>query len=292
MVNRIWQYHFGQGIVRTPNNFGITGEAPTHPALLDYLASRFVQNGWSVKAMHRMLLLSSAYQMSSKPSPRTLEADPDNRLFSRQSRRRMDFEEIRDGLLALTGELERKLGGTPDTGGMEWTRNGGKASEEPLKSKRRSLYLPIRRSKIPALLALFDFGDATTPGEGRSSTNTAPQALFMINSEWISERSHNYAERFATRASKDSRKVGEAYMEILGRRPVTRETENALRYLGVETAAVPPSKTGRLAELPRADFERVPLCRLTKKSRSFRRGLLQSCLRLLLGLMGLIAEQA
>jgi hypothetical protein len=116
MVNRIWQRHFGEGIVRTPDNFGRMGERPTHPERLDYLAARFVEQGWSVKKLHREILLSASYQMSSIASPESLEKDPENRLFSRFNRRRLDVEEIRDGLLAIDGSLDYEVGGTMQKG--------------------------------------------------------------------------------------------------------------------------------------------------------------------------------
>ena len=178
IANRIWQNHFGEGIVRTPNNFGRTGEAPTHPELLDYLARRFMQSGWSFKAMHRMLLLSSTYQMSSQTSAQAHELDAPNRLFSRAARRRLDFEEIRDTLLTVSGEIDVSMGGVPDPGnGVDWRKANAyvSANKEPETSFRRSVYLPVRRSRIPSLLTLLDFGDATTPGEGRARTNTAPR---------------------------------------------------------------------------------------------------------------------
>src|SRR5262249_10471753 len=111
MVNRIWQHHFGEGLVRSPNDFGNRGERPTHPELLDDLAARFVTSGWSVKAMHRLIMLSSVYQQSSRPSSEAAAADPDNRLFGRMNRRRLEAEAIRDSLLAVSGRLDAAAGG-------------------------------------------------------------------------------------------------------------------------------------------------------------------------------------
>ncbi len=111
MVNRIWQHHFGEGLVRTPNDFGERGERPTHPELLDYLAARFVESGWSMKAMHRLIMLSSAYQQSSRADADGLAGDPENRLFGRMNRRRLDAEAIRDSLLAVAGRLDDRRGG-------------------------------------------------------------------------------------------------------------------------------------------------------------------------------------
>ena len=244
IANRIWQNHFGEGIVRTPNNYGRTGEVPTHPELLDFLARRFMQSGWSFKAMHRMLLLSSSYQMSSQITPEAHEIDPANRLFSRANRRRLDFEEIRDSLLSYSGELDMTMGGVPDAGqSVDWRKAGAyiSANKEPLLSVRRSVYLPLRRSRMPSLLTLLDFGDATTPGEGRARTNTAPQALFMMNSEYVTERSRLFSESLK-REPNDEARISAAYISTTGRPPDREQVLTAIEYVaGVQ------AKTGNPA---------------------------------------------
>ena len=233
IANRIWQNHFGEGIVRTPNNYGRTGEPPTHPELLDFLARSFMQSGWSFKSMHRMLLLSSTYQMSSQTTPEAHEIDPPNRLFSRANRRRLDFEEIRDSLLTYSGELDMTMGGVPDPGqNVDWRKAGAyiSANKEPLLSVRRSVYLPLRRSRMPSLLTLMDFGDATTPGEGRARTNTAPQALFMMNSDYVTERSRRFSESLQ-RETNDEARVNTAYLTITGRPADREQILTALEYI-------------------------------------------------------------
>ena len=231
MVNRIWQYHFGEGLVRTPNNFGKLGEAPTHPELLDYLAKRFVEGGWSIKKMHRMLMLSSAYQMSSGVTKEQIEGDPTNRLFSRFNRRRLDVEEIRDGLLAIDGSLDLTMGGTLQSGfGTDGENSEDRLSIDPATSKRRTVYLPLRRSNLPSLLNLYDFGDATTPSEGRSSTNVAPQALFMMNSRFIADRSSELARKLASTEADDRQRVVDAYLWMLDRKPSEEEIQDMLNY--------------------------------------------------------------
>jgi mono/diheme cytochrome c family protein len=244
IANRIWQNHFGEGIVRTPNNYGRTGEPPTHPELLDYLARQFMQSGWSFKTMHRLLLLSSTYQMSSQTSNEAHEIDAPNRLFSRANRRRLDFEEIRDSLLFYSGELDMTMGGVPDPGkGVDWRKAGAyiSANKEPQISVRRSVYLPLRRSRMPSLLTLLDFGDATTPGEGRARTNTAPQALFMMNSEYVGERARLLGESLK-RESSDNARVTAAYLSITGRDADRTQINTALEYIaGLQ------SKTGDTA---------------------------------------------
>lgn len=233
MVNRIWQWHFGEGIVRTPDNFGKMGDRPTHPELLDYLADQFVRGGWSVKAMHRIIMLSSAYQMSSQTDARTLEADPENLLLSHFNRQRLDIEEIRDGLLALDGSLDLTMGGTLQSGfGTDGENAAGRLSLDPTKMTRRTVYLPLRRANLPTLLNLFDFGDATTPNGKRLLTNVAPQALFMMNSDFVYERADKLArELLAAQVSSEGERLSRAYLRILNRAPDAAETDSALSYI-------------------------------------------------------------
>jgi hypothetical protein len=232
MVNRIWNWHFGEGLVRTPDNFGKMGDRPSNPELLDYLASRFTQGGWSVKAMHRAILLSSAYQMSSQAAGATLEADPENHLFSRFNRRRLDIEEIRDGMLALDGTLDLTMGGTLQKGfGTDKENSADRLSMNPEKLRRRTVYVPLRRANLPTLLNLFDFGDATTVTGKRPLTNVAPQALFMMNSEFVAERAQNLAQSLAKREPAPPRRMESAYWSILNRAPSAGEVDSGLTYI-------------------------------------------------------------
>jgi Protein of unknown function (DUF1553)/Protein of unknown function (DUF1549)/Planctomycete cytochrome C len=232
MANRLWQWHFGEGLVRTPNNFGKLGESPTHPELLDYLTRQFVKKSWSIKAMHRLILLSSTYQMSSTISKEAFETDPANRLLSHMSRRRLEVEEIHDGMLALGGELDLTMGGTLQTGfGTDEENDNSRLSIAPETTRRRTCYLPLRRSNLPSLLNLFDFGDATTPTESRSRTNVASQALYMMNSEFVADRAQLVASRIVSDSESDDReRVVAAYLYILGRKPKDSEVEEVLSY--------------------------------------------------------------
>jgi cytochrome c553 len=228
MVNRIWQGHFGEALVRTPNNWGRTGEKPTHPELLDFLAKRFVESGWSIKAMHRMILLSSAYQMSTHPSKGAIEADPANRLWSRFNRLRMSVEQIRDSFLALGGALDSTIGGSLSPG-----MKGKRQNVNPDDLTRRTLYIPVRRGSIPTVLATFDYGDATTPSDGRPRTNVAPQALFMMNSRFVVERARGLAKRLLEdTALTEAQRVERAYLMVLTRKPDSAEVDSALTYVG------------------------------------------------------------
>ncbi|MDQ2898508.1 MAG: PSD1 and planctomycete cytochrome C domain-containing protein [Acidobacteriota bacterium] len=233
MVNRIWLGHFGEGIVATPDNFGRMGARPTHPELLDYLSKRFIEGGWSVKKMHRMMMLSNAYQMSTEGDAKSYEKDPEDNLISRFQRQRLDVEEIRDGMLAIDGTLDCTMGGTLQTGfGTDSENSEGRLSMNPAKIKRRTVYLPLRRANLPTLLNLFDFGDATTETGKRSLTNVAPQALFMMNSEFVFERSKNVAQSLlADSKLSDKRRLEELYVRTLNRRPAPAEMDSAFTYM-------------------------------------------------------------
>jgi hypothetical protein len=227
MVNRIWQWHFGEGIVRTPNNWGKTGEAPSHPELLDYLASRFMEGGWSIKAIHRLILLSSTYQMTSKPSPAARDLDPGNRLFSRFARTRMSVEQIRDTLLALDSSLDMTMGGS-----LFPTDKGKRERIDADELKRRTIYIPVRRGNIPSLFSTFDFGDATTVSDGRARTNVAPQALFLMNSKFVIDRSRGFAKRLlADSGLSDTERIRVAYLRALSRQPENNEIDSSLSYI-------------------------------------------------------------
>ena len=263
MANRIWQWHFGDGLVRTPNNFGKMGEQPSHPELLDYLARRFIDDGWSVKKMHRLIMLSSAYRMSSETGKKSSEVDPENRLLSRFNRRRLDVEQIRDGLLAMDGTLDLTMGGTLQSGfGTDGENSNDRLSLDPEKINRRLVYLPLRRANLPGLLNLFDFGDATTSAGKRPRTNVAPQALFMMNSEFVAARSRNLARQLMDRSPKNpQRRVERAYLRILHRNPDPREVREALGYIDRFRKKFPDSVSERKA------FE--SLCHLLIASNEF-----------------------
>ena len=232
MVNRIWQGHFGEGIVRTPSNFGLTGEPPSHPELLDWLAAEFLARGWSVKAMHRIIMASSAYQMSSEASAEQREKDAGDRLLSRFPMRRLTVEEIRDSLLALDGSLDFSMGGSlliDHTQEKEFSE--GRKSLSPEATKRRSVYLPLRRANLASMYTLFDFGDASTSTEARTQTNVAPQALFMMNSAFVAERTQSLARNLLSGYKDNIRRIEGAWLLALGRQPQPMETQRALEYL-------------------------------------------------------------
>jgi cytochrome c553 len=166
MVNRVWQHHFGEGLVRTPGDFGVQGQPPTHPELLDYLAARFIESGWSLKDLHRIMLHTAAYRQSSHPTPEQLQADPENHLIARMNRQRLDAESLRDSFLAVTGQLDPTPGGPayPD-----------------LATPRRTLYYRTNRSNLSTYTQLFDGAEPTSIVPARNELTVAPQALFLMN---------------------------------------------------------------------------------------------------------------
>jgi hypothetical protein len=206
MVNRLWQHHFGQGIVRTPNNFGKLGTPPTHPELLDYIASEFIANGWSIKQLHREILLSSAYRQSSIGNEATMKADPDNLLFGRMNRQRLDAEELRDALLAVSGKLDPSLSGP---------------AVKDLSSSRRTLYLMTIRSDRSNYRSLFDAADPTAIIDQRIDSTVAPQALFLMNHPFMLDQ----AAELAAKAKQQKEPLDWLYRRLYSREPTPREIQ-------------------------------------------------------------------
>jgi hypothetical protein len=232
MANRIWQGHFGDGIVRTPDNYGRLGDRPSNPELLDYLARTFMESGWSIKKMNRTIMLSRTYQMSAAYDEATKAKDPENRMLSHFPRQRLSIEEIRDAYLAMGGDLDLTMGGTLDPGvGTDGETSAGRISMNPEKTNRRSIYLPLRRSNLPTLYTLFDFGDATTPEGHRNPTSVATQALFVMNSPLVIREAKNLADAVLKQEKQDKRRVEEIYLRVLDRRPDANEIDKGLTYM-------------------------------------------------------------
>jgi hypothetical protein len=208
MVNRIWQHHFGEGIVRTPNNYGKLGTPPTHPELLDYLAHRFIESGWSIKALHRMIMLSAAYQQSSIPQPATLKADPDTLLFGRMIRHRMESESLRDSLLSVAGKLDLTMGGP---------------AIRDLNTLRRTLYVMTIRSDRATYQFLFDAADPSAIVEKRIDSTVAPQALFLLNNPLVQDQIKALAQRVAKEAPPDDKGRIKWLYQLLYGRPANKE---------------------------------------------------------------------
>ena len=233
MVNRIWQHHFGQGLVRSPDNFGKLGDRPSHPELLDWLAIRFVENGWSVKSMHRMIMLSRAYQMSGESNEKAALADPDNRLLWHMPRRRMEIEAIRDSMLAISGKLDRTIGGNLlSVGNFDYVTNDGSGNGANYNFPRRSIYLPVIRNAVFDVFQVFDFVEPSVLNGKRDSTTVAPQALFLMNGPFVLEQSKALAEKLlGLPGVDDAGRVRELYSLAYGRPPSDEEVSQALGYL-------------------------------------------------------------
>jgi len=218
VVNRIWKHHFGQGIVMTPSNFGRLGDRPSHPELLEYLASRLIEENWSIKSVHREIMLSAVYQLSSEQSDSNFAVDPDNRLLWRANRRRLDAEATRDAVLLVSGNLNPAL--------------GGPSSELDAGNSRRTLYGRVSRFKLNSTLDLFDFPNPSITNEQRNVTHVPLQKLFFLNSDFIAQESNLLAERLKAQfANDDALKIRRAYQLCFGRDATEGEVQLGLEFL-------------------------------------------------------------
>ena len=224
MVNRIWQHHFGRGLVGTENDFGNRGQYPTHPQLLDWLASRFKESGYSVKAMHRLIMASAAYQRCSDFDERAFEIDPDAKLLWRFNRRRLSAEEIRDAMLLVSGELDPSMGGEhpfPPVDKWGFTQHAPYYGVYP--TKRRSVYLMQQRLKRHPFLALFDGADPNVSTARREVTTVPTQALHMMNNEFVHQRANGLARRVLGGAKDESSRIRLVWHLAFGRLPTPKE---------------------------------------------------------------------
>lgn len=226
-VNRAWHWLFGSGLVRTVDNFGTTGERPSHPELLDHLANQFVADGWSVKRLVRRIVLSRAYQQSSQVEERGWRIDPENRLFGRANRRRLEAECIRDAMLLVSGQLRLEQGGP--------TYRPGLASDYGYKhtDTRRSVYAPVFRNSLPELFEVFDFADSSVTTGKRNVSTVAPQALFLTNHPFVLEQARHAARRLlALPVREDAVRLEQLYRLALGRLPTEKERRLLEEYVG------------------------------------------------------------
>jgi hypothetical protein len=216
LVNRLWQHHFGEGIVRTPSNFGSRGEPPSHPDLLDWLACELVARGWSIKYLHRLIVTSAAYQQGSRN-----QGDPENHLFGRMNRRRLEAEALRDGLLAVCGRLDGRLGGPADT--------------DP-RSPRRMLYLRASRSDRSGFGAVFDGADASIHVEKRTASTVAPQALYLMNSPLVLDGVRQLVRRPEAGGTTPAERVRVLVRLVLGRPAAAEEVDLGCRFVAAAAA--------------------------------------------------------
>jgi Protein of unknown function (DUF1553)/Protein of unknown function (DUF1549) len=231
IVNRIWQHHFGIGLVATENDFGTRGRPPTHPELLDFLAHYFQTHGWSVKAMHRLIVLSATYQLSADADRELVSADPANELHGRFNRLRLDAESIRDSMLFLSGNLDRSVGGShpfPATG-TPFTQHAPFTAV--YETRRRSVYLMTQRIRRHPYLALFDGADPNASTARRRLTTVPTQALFLMNDPFVHEQAAGFAVRLLRLAGDESSRIKRAFEMALARPPSGQESQLAIAFL-------------------------------------------------------------
>ena len=244
MVNRVWHWHFGRGIVGTPNDFGRQGEEPTHPELLDWLASEFEAQGWSLKKLHRLILLSETYQRSSEFHEANARTDANNRFLWRMNRQRLDAETLRDAVLAVSGELNLKMGGRPvipklskEEYSVMWSRNQWPEAMDAREHTRRSVYLYVKRTFPMPMLSTFDAPDSTMSCSRRDNTTVAPQALTLMNGDFMVGQAKQLAALARNIHPADAgQRVDLVWRRALGRKPNEGEREKALASLRDEAS--------------------------------------------------------
>lgn len=265
-VNRLWQHHFGAGLVRTPDNFGFTGRPPTHPDLLDWLAAELVEGGWRMKRLHKLLVLSEAYrQASSRPDDKAYRSrDADNSQWWRAGRRRLDAESIRDAMLSVSGRLDLTMGGpsfrpsiAPDA--LEGLSMKGSAwkSSPPEAQRRRSLYMFSKRSLLSPLMTTFDFCDTSQPCAQRDVTTVAPQALALLNNEFVHETSAAIASRIERDSGDLEKQPVLAWRMILGRSPTDAERAAAAEHLATQRTLVRAVTNEKAAKASNAERQAI-----------------------------------
>ena len=253
IVNRVWQHHFGEGLVRTPSNFGKIGQPPTHPKLLDWLARWFVDNGWSLKKLHRLILTSNTYRMSKQWKAQYGAEDPESRLLWRVPYTRLEVEAVRDSILAVTGRLNRKMYGPSMLPPIPAAALEGhsdpdkiwKASEED-EASRRTIYAFIKRSMVIPMLEVLDLCDTTRSTAKRAVTSVAPQALTLFNGDFVTEQVRYFAERLVWEVGLNSEKqIERAYSLALARPPTAAERARMTAFLNREADAWIGEPSGR-----------------------------------------------
>ena len=247
MVNRIWHHHFGAGLVSTTSDFGVRGTPPTHPELLDYLARYFIDSGWSVKAMHRLIVHSRAYRQVSFDSGHNFDKDPQNRLVWRFNRRRLDAEQIRDSILAFSGELDLSRGGRhPFPHRRTYFYRQHEPFAEYFPTNQRSVYIMQGRIQKNPYLDLFDGPDGNLPMSERKATTTTLQALYLMNSEFMHQQAQAMAERWSADLPARDEFLERATETIFARPPIPQDAEQAASYFGTAGGTQEQKRAGYL----------------------------------------------
>ena len=245
IVNRLWQHHFGEGLCGDPDNLGFNGPPPTHPALLDWLAAEVIDGGWHLKRLHRLMVTSEAYRRSSlHPNPQAVaEVDPDNRLLSHARRQRLDAESLRDAMLAVSSELDPRIGGESfrqpiSDEALEGLsmKSGGYTPSPPEACLRRSLYMFSKRGLIVPMMTTFDMCDTTMPTGKRDVSIVPTQALTLLNNAWVAQRAQAFAARVMGGGDDAARRVEQAWLMALGRRPGEAERAAAAAHVAAAKA--------------------------------------------------------
>ena len=231
-VNRVWQWHFGSGLVDTASDFGSRGSLPSHPKLLDWLTSEFVNSGWSLKSLHRLIMKSRTYQLASVDNAKNLAADPENRWHWRYSRRSLDAESIRDAMLAVSGRLDRtapKSHPFPDVNSWAFTIHN--PFHAVYDTNHRSVYLMVQRNRRHPYLALFDAADPNQSVATRQPTTTPTQTLFLMNSPFVHAQAEGFARRIAAVSGDDLAKTLWAFETAHGRVPADAVVQDAVVFV-------------------------------------------------------------
>jgi hypothetical protein len=243
MVNRVWLQLFGEGLVTTPSDFGVRSDPPSQPEVLDVLAVRFMEQGWSVKSLIRHIVMSSAYRQQSDERLDVSAKDPENRLFWRQNRRRLDLEAMRDAVLTISGQLDRTLGGS-----------SVQLLDRPY-SRRRSTYAFIDRQNLPGMFRTFDFASPDTHSPKRLETTTPQQSLFLMNHPFILEQAQELIDNTIADETRDeTERVRELYRRVWAREPSTEELELAQHFLA---EGLQDDSTGTFVDNPRRRSRRL-----------------------------------
>ncbi|MSQ96739.1 MAG: DUF1553 domain-containing protein [Gemmataceae bacterium] len=243
IVNRVWQHHMGRGLVTTPSDFGVRGERPTHPELLDHLASELIKSGWKLKGLHKLIMTSAVYQQDTQVHEAKVKLDRDNKLYWRQPARRLEAEIIRDAMLAVSGELDTKLFGP------------GTLDE---KSKRRSIYFTVKRSKLVPMMVIFDAPEALNGMAERPTTTIAPQALHLLNNPQVRQSARSFAKRIAPEATTPiETAIRQGYLITLARQPSREELADGVAFVDQQMRTYPENQR---RESALADFCQVLMC--------------------------------
>jgi hypothetical protein len=262
LVNRVWLQHFGRGLVGTPADFGTMGERPSHPELLDWLAGDFVEHGWQLKRLHKLIMTSTAYRQSSSRNPRGEQRDPENRLYWRKPVQRLDAEIVRDAMLSTSGVLNEKMFGPPVpvrpdvhgqiVVGLDKTTGDNKMPVEvPLHGEefRRGVYVEVRRSRPLAMLHAFDAPVMEVNCERRQASTVATQSLMLMNSQFMLDQSATFAQRLRKEAGDDVvRQVTLAWQLAFSRSPTSSELNDASAFLARQIEYLKPIEAGKGTE--------------------------------------------